>query len=116
MQQYFPAFFYKTTTGAEPVRNWLKSLNAEEKKLIGEDIKTVQFGWPLGMPLVAKIEPGIWEVRTHLRNKIARVFFTVYENNIVLLHGFIKKSQKAPKQEIDLARQRLQQVKEGGKP
>lgn len=115
MNQYFPAFFYKTTTGSEPVRDWLKSLNKEEKKLIGEDIKTVQFGWPLGMPLVGKIEPGIWEVRTHLRDKIARVFFTVYEDNIVLLHGFIKKTQKAPKQEIDLARQRLRQLKEGGK-
>ncbi|MBN1594892.1 type II toxin-antitoxin system RelE/ParE family toxin [candidate division FCPU426 bacterium] len=116
MKQYLPAFFYKTTTGAEPVRDWLKSLNREEKKHIGEDIKTVQFGWPLGMPLVGKIAPGIWEVRTHLRDKIARVFFTVYDDNIVLLHGFIKKTQKAPKQEIYLARQRLRQLKKGGKP
>lgn len=49
--------FYKASSGAEPVRRWLKSLSLAHKKAIGEDIKTVQFGWPLGMPLVEKIKP-----------------------------------------------------------
>jgi phage-related protein len=115
MKQYLPINFYKTAAGTEPVRDWLKSLNKDEKKLIGEDIKTVQFGWPLGMPLVGKLEPGIWEVRTHLKDKIARVFFTMHENSIVLLNGFIKKTQKAPKQELDLARQRLRKIRGGEK-
>lgn len=99
--------FYQTETGHEPVREWLKSLLKEEKKLIGEDIKTVQFGWPIGMPVVRKLENGIWEIRTQLRNKISRVLITVYEQNIVLLHGFIKKSRKTPKEDLELARKRL---------
>jgi len=69
--------FYKLQTGKEPVRDWLKTLPLQDKKSIGEDIKTVQFGWPLGMPLVRKLEPGLWEVRSSISNGIARVFFTV---------------------------------------
>ncbi|MDZ4242542.1 MAG: type II toxin-antitoxin system RelE/ParE family toxin, partial [Candidatus Omnitrophota bacterium] len=105
--------FYATETGHEPVREWLKSLLKEEKKAIGEDIKTVQFGWPIGMPVVKKLEKGIWEVRTELNNKISRILFTVYEENIVLLHGFIKKSQKTPGEDLDLARKRARDVRGG---
>jgi phage-related protein len=85
--------FYKTESGNEPVREWLRSLPRTEKKIIGEDIKTVQYGWPLGMPLVRKIDTGLWEVRSELGNRIARVLFTVQGNVMLLLHGFIKKSQ-----------------------
>ena len=108
MERFEPlqVVFYMTTTGHEPVRQWLRLLHEDEKKQIGEDIKTVQFGWPIGMPIVEKLDSGLWEVRTKLRNKIFRVIFTVHENQIVLLHGFIKKTQKAPTQEIDLARKR----------
>ncbi len=70
------------------MREWLKGLEREHRKVIGEDIKTVQFGWPLGMPLVRKLEAGLWEIRSHLRQGIARVLFTVAENKIILLHGF----------------------------
>lgn len=107
--------FYKTETGHEPVREWLKSLLKEEKKLIGEDIKTVQFGWPIGMPVVKKLEKGIWEIRTTLNNKISRILFSVYEENIVLLHGFIKKSNKIPKEDLELARKRERDIKEAKK-
>ena len=69
--------FFRTETGAEPVRRWLKAMPDKDKKAIGEDIKTVQFGWPLGMPLVEKLEQGLWEVRTRLPNGIARILFTV---------------------------------------
>jgi phage-related protein len=99
--------FYKTEARKEPVRDWLKSLLREEKKIIGQDIKTVQFGWPLGMPLVRKLEKDLWEVRSHLSNRIARVIFTVDDNVMVLLHGFIKKSQKTPASDLALARKRL---------
>jgi phage-related protein len=84
--------FYKTATGNEPVRDWLQSLSHNEKKTIGQDIKTVQYGWPLGMPLVRKLDKDLWEVRSDLHNKIARVLFTVSGDVMVLLHGFIKKS------------------------
>jgi len=105
--------FYVSPSGREPVRDWLMSLSKAEKKLIGEDIKTVQFGWPIGMPVVEKLDRDLWEVRTTLRDKIARVLFTVHAGKIVLLHGFIKKTQKTPIDDLDLARDRMADVKEG---
>ena len=102
-----PLEFFRTDAGAEPVREWLKGLPVAERKTIGEDIKTVQFGWPLGMPLVAHLGGGIWEVRTRLSTRIARVLFVLDGDTMVLLHGFIKKDQKTPKPEWDLAKDRL---------
>ena len=99
--------FFRTTVGNEPVREWLKSLPRDERRIIGEDIKTVQFGWPLGMPLVRKLGKGLWEVRSRLPDRIARVIFTSGEGRMVLLHGFIKKSQKTPQEDLELARKRL---------
>ncbi len=99
--------FYRTDAGNEPVREWLKSLRQEDRRIIGEDIKTAQFGWPLGMPLIRKLERGIWEVRSNVSRGIARVLFTVDGNIMVLLHGFIKKAQKTPPQDLDTARRRL---------
>jgi phage-related protein len=104
-------FFYKTDGGNEPVRDWLKSLIREDRKVIGEDIKTVQFGWPLGMPLIRKLEKGIWEVRSRTSQGIARVLFTVEGPTMVLLHGFIKKSRKTPQGELDTTRQRLSELR-----
>jgi phage-related protein len=104
--------FYCTASGREPVREWLKSLPAEERKIIGEDIKTVQFGFPLGMPLVRKLQPNLWEVRSMLQNRIARTLFTLHEDDIVLLHGFIKKSQKTPAEDLELAMRRLKNLEE----
>lgn len=99
--------FFKTSLGREPVREWLKELGREDRKTIGEDIKLVQFRWPLGMPLVRKIEPDLWEVRTRLSgSRIARVFFTVHKQQMALLHGFMKKSQKTPANELKIARNR----------
>lgn len=71
----------------------------------------MQFGWPLGMPLVRKMEANLWEVRVRLDNRIARVFFTVDQSTMVLLHGFIKKGQKVPQKEIEIARRRSALVK-----
>ena len=102
--------FFLTSSGNEPVREWLKSMNAEDRKVIGEDIKVVQFRWPLGMPLVRKMESNLWEIRSKLENgNISRVFFTVKGSKLNLLHGFIKKSQKTPQKDIDLARTRKNQ-------
>lgn len=92
------------------MRDWLKSLPAEERKAIGDEIRTVQFGWPVGMPLVRKLETGLWEVRVNLSNRIGRVLFTVVGQQAVLLHGFIKKSQPTPARELAVARQRKGQL------
>ncbi|MBI5923393.1 MAG: type II toxin-antitoxin system RelE/ParE family toxin [Betaproteobacteria bacterium] len=105
------AYFWATHAGAEPVRGWLKELPATERKAVGEDIKTVQFGWPLGMPLVDHLAGDIWEVRIKLANRIARVLFALDGQTIVLLHGFIKKQQATPKPDLDLAKDRLKQLK-----
>jgi phage-related protein len=102
-----PAEFYRNENGTEPVRDWLKSLSKEEISLIGADIKTVEFGWPIGMPTCRPMGDGLFEVRTNLpQNKIARVLFCFYEGKMILLHGFIKKSQKTPKQQLNLAWER----------
>ena len=103
----FEIRFFKTDAGTEPVRNWLRELSAIDRKTIGEDIKTVQFGWPLGMPLVRKLEKDLWEIRVHLDGRIARVLFTVSSGKIVLLHGFIKKSQATPQPDLKLAKTRM---------
>jgi phage-related protein len=103
--------FYRTSAGTEPVREWLKTLPVEERKIIGDDLKTAQFGWPLGMPLIRKLEPELWEVRSRLPDRIARVIFTVEGNTMVLLHGFIKKSQKTPVGDLQVAKQRLRALR-----
>ena len=103
--------FYATELGAEPVREWLKLLPAVDRKVIGEDMKTVQFGWPLGMPLVRSMGGGIWEVRIRLENRIARVLFVLDGSTMVLLHGFIKKTQATSLSDLDFAKDRLKQLR-----
>lgn len=99
--------FFLTDSGHEPVREWLKSLDEEDRKTIGEDIKLVQFRWPLGMPLVRKIEADLWEARCRLNGgRVARVLFTVRGSEMALLHGFVKKSRKTPVNDLELARKR----------
>jgi phage-related protein len=98
--------FFQTATGNEPVREWLKELSKDDCQIIGTDILTVQYAWPLGKPLVDNLGDGIWEVRSRLDNRIARTLFTLVNQEIVLLHGFIKKSQKTPPDELELAKKR----------
>lgn len=98
--------FYRTEAGNEPVREWLTEIPRDHKRMIGTEIKTVQIGWPIGMPIVRKLDKGLWEVRVNLVDTIARVLFTVNGSVMVLLHGFIKKSQKTPASDLETARQR----------
>ena len=108
--------FYRSDGGSEPVRDWLNSLEKEGKRAVGYDIKTVEYGWPLGMPLVRTITnyDRLWEVRIKLSGgRIARVCFTVHQHRMVLLHGFIKKTQKMPQSELKLADKRRREVERG---
>ena len=102
--------FFCLDSGREPVRDWLKALDAEARKTIGEDIKTLQFGWPIGMPLARKLHDNLWEVRSRIQAGIARIIFTMHEEKMVLLHGFIKKSQKTPMNELTLAKRRYSKL------
>lgn len=103
--------FFRTDAGTEPVRDWLRALSAADRKLIGEDIKTVQFGWPMGMPLIDHLGGDLWEVRSKLDTRIARTLFATAGGTTVLLHAFIKKQQKTPKPDLDLAKERLKQMR-----
>lgn len=92
----------------------VKSLDQEERRLIGTDIKTVEFGWPIGMPTCRPMGDGLFEIRTNLpQNRTARVLFCIYQEEMILLHGFMKKSQKTPKKEMDLALERKQKLELG---
>jgi len=102
-----PASFYRLDSGREPVREWLRELDLEDRRAIGEDIKDVEFSWPIGMPLVRPLGNQLWEVRSNLpQGRIARVFFCVEKGHMMLLHGFIKKTEKTPQREIELALKR----------
>lgn len=102
-----PAAFYRSPSGREPVRAWLRELDAADRKIIGEDIKDVEFSWPIGMPLCRSLGDGLWEVRSTLTGgRIARTVFCVHLSQMVLLHGFIKKTQKTLAADRDLALKR----------
>jgi phage-related protein len=106
-----PAVFYRLPSGREPVREWLRALGDENRKIIGEDIKDVEFSWPMGLPLVRPLGKGLWEVRSNVTDgRIARVIFCIKDGRMVLLHAFIKKTQKTPDAELELATKRRQEI------
>lgn len=103
--------FYQLASGREPVREWLKALSRDDRKIVGEDIKDVEFSWPIGMPLCRPLGKGLWEVRSELtQGRIARVLFCVHDSQMVLLHAFIKKTQKTPDADIELATKRRKDI------
>jgi phage-related protein len=106
------AVFFSSAMGREPVREWLLSLTRDERRIIGSDIAYVQWKWPLGRPRVDHLHGGVWEVRSNLGSRIARVLFAVAGGEIVLLNGFIKKSQRTPSSEIALALARWKEWKD----
>lgn len=107
-----PAVFYATASGKEPVRDWLKEqLNDEDRRTVGQDIATTEYGWPIGMPVCKPLGEGLWEIRSKISSgRISRVIFSEVEGQMILLHAFIKKTQKTPKQELNLALKRLREV------
>ena len=106
-----PVAFYRTGAAAEPVRDWLRSLSAEDRRIIGTDLATVQVGWPIGMPLCRSLGAGLWELRSNLSSKrIARLVFFVAKGRIGVVHGFIKKTQKTPPADIALAQKRMKEM------
>jgi phage-related protein len=106
-----PAAFWRSTSGREPVRDWLRDLSTSDRQAIGDDLRKVQFGWPIGMPLVRTLATHLRELRTSLSGKReARLPFTASETHFVVLHGFMKKSQKTPAHELDLALRRLREI------
>jgi phage-related protein len=108
-----PAAFYRAPSGAEPVRDWLNDLPQLDRRKLGFDIGTVEFGWPVGMPLCRALGSGLLEIRSDLpSNRTARVICCVAEDRLVLLHGFSKKTQKTPKSDLELARKRQKEIEQ----
>ncbi len=106
-----PVRFYRSQTGREPVREWLRNLESADRRAMGLDLMRVQFGWPIGMPLVRGISDGLWEVRSALPSRrIARLLLCFHNNELIVLHGFIKKTQKTPASDIEIARKRMAEV------
>ena len=108
--------FYCTETGNEPVRDWLKELDRVDRREIGNDLQTVQLGWRSGLigePLVKSFGAGLFEIRSTLLNGhcIARTFFCLSDQTIVLLHAFIKKTKKTQNKELELAKKRQKTLK-----
>lgn len=95
-------------SGREPVRDWLlENLSKEDRKVVGQRIQRVEYGWPIGMPTCKPLSKGLWEVRCNISDgRIARVIFYVVNDEMILLHGFIKKTQKTPKEDLNLALKR----------
>ncbi len=108
-----PAVFYRSASGDEPVREWLKALPKTARQTIGEDIAYVQYKWPIGKPRVDHLRGSVWEVRSTIGNRIARVLFAVEGAEMILLHAFIKKTQQTNPAHIDLASKRLKEWQHG---
>lgn len=110
-QKRIRAAFYRAANGTEPTRDWLLGMSDEDRRVIGYDITTAEFGWPIGMPTCGSMGQGLYEIRSNLAgNRIARVFFCVAEGHMVLLHGMMKKTRTTPKADIDLARKHMKEV------
>lgn len=106
-----PVRFYQTGGGKEPVLDWLRNLDKDDRRAIGLDLMRVQFGWPIGMPLVRSLKDGLWEVRSALPSqRIARLILCFHQQTLVVLHGFIKKTQKMPANDLALAKRRMKEV------
>ena len=105
------ARFYVSSSGNLPVREWIVSLVPQDKRTVGKDIQKIEFGWPIGMPYCRSLGRGLWEVRSNISSgRIARMLFCILDGEMVLLHGFVKKTQKTPPQEIDLALRRMKEL------
>ena len=106
-----PVLFYRTTTGVEPVRKWLRELAPSDRRIVGRDLYSVQLEWPVGMPLCRSLGGGLWELRSHLENnRIAGILFFLYGGSIGVVHGFIKKTRAIPQDDLDLARKRTKEM------
>lgn len=106
-----PVVFFQSASGVEPVRDWLKALSRADRHAAGQDLMRLQYRWPVGMPLCRALGDGLWEVRTTLPSRrIARMLFCFHDRELFILHGFIKKTQKTPEQDLSLARKRMKEI------
>ncbi|HAH11775.1 MAG TPA: type II toxin-antitoxin system RelE/ParE family toxin [Alphaproteobacteria bacterium] len=109
----FQVVFYKSKAGKQPVLEWLRGLDEADRRIIGSDLRTVQIGFPLGMPLCRSLGSQLWELRTNLSSRReARLIFFQYGVKLVIVGGFMKKTQKTPERELEIARKRKEEHEE----
>jgi phage-related protein len=111
INKFFDVRLYQESSGKVPILEWLKDFNKDERKIIDRDIKYTQYTWPWKMPLIKPLGGSLMEIRIKLKNKQVRIFFILHEGVIMLLHGFVKKTQKTPNNELELALKRAKQIK-----
>jgi len=104
------AEFFRSDRGREPARDFLKSISKADRKIIGEDIRAAEYGWPIGMPICDHLGNKLYEVRSTAGKREYRTLFGVYENRMVLFHVFVKKTQKTPAREIAVAMERRKEM------
>ena len=102
----FEVLFYEKENGSIPVQEFLLSLNVKMRAKMVRTIELLEtYGNELREPYSKYLENGIFELRSKVSSDISRVFyFFVVGQRIVITHGYIKKSQKTPKEEIERAR------------
>lgn len=106
-----PVVFFRSASGDEPARRWLKTLPPDDRHAAGQDLMRLQYRWPVGMPLCRALGGGLWEVRSDLPSqRIARMLFCFHDGDLFVLHGFIKKTQKTPEADMALARKRMKEL------
>lgn len=111
MSKKINARFYHAESGNSPVLEWLKSLPSADRHEVGQDLMRVQFRWPIGMPLCRALGDGLWEIRSSLpSHRITRLIFCAEDGELYVLHGFIKKTQKTPVADLDLALKRMKEI------
>jgi len=110
LEKKTPLIFYKTKAGKDVVVEWFRSLRKEDRRIVGQDLMRVQYRWPVGMPLCRPLGGGLWEVRSSLGNRIVRILFCFRDEHLVVLHGFVKKTQRTPTDELELARKRKDEI------
>jgi phage-related protein len=116
MPEFISLIFFKSSAGREPMRDWLLELGEADRRVIGQDLQRLQYRWPVGMPLARHLADGVWEVRSNLPGgKIGRVLFCAHDGALIALHGFMKKTQKTPPAELNLALTRMRAIK-GDRP
>ncbi|OGM28458.1 hypothetical protein A2801_00880 [Candidatus Woesebacteria bacterium RIFCSPHIGHO2_01_FULL_41_10] len=112
----FKIIYYSDISGRKPVEEFLLELKRANNPLAEQTFKGLEKLKNRAYhkePLSKHIEPGLWELRIRSGTNILRILYTFSKGQVViLLHVFIKKQQRIPKREIEVARKRLKELKE----
>jgi len=106
-----PAAFYRSPAGTEPVRDWLKELSAVDRPTLGYDTAWLKLDGRWECHSADRLARAFGKSEAHsAATGFARVIFCVAHGRMILLHGFIKKTQKTPQSDLELARRRQKEV------